>query len=91
MRDRSTARSWTGCRIGASPRRPFFAFLNYYDAHAPYVLPEGAGYRFGLRPRRAADFIFLMEVWEIDRQADLRPSYRELAARLLRQLRGLPR
>ena len=23
------------------PRRPFFAFLNFLDAHAPYVLPHG--------------------------------------------------
>jgi arylsulfatase A-like enzyme len=27
--------------------RPFFAFVNYYDAHAPCVLPEGATRRFG--------------------------------------------
>ena len=30
------------------PGRPFFAFLNYVDAHAPYVLPSGA--RLPLRP-----------------------------------------
>jgi hypothetical protein len=36
------------------PRRPFFAFLNYYDAHTPYVLPLGASYPFGLKPRRPA-------------------------------------
>ena len=23
------------------PERPFFAFLNYYDAHTPYQLPPG--------------------------------------------------
>jgi arylsulfatase A-like enzyme len=61
------------------PARPFFAFLNYYDAHAPYVLPAGAGYRFGLKPRRAADFIFLIEEWEAIDKLNLRPSYRELA------------
>ncbi|WP_254054053.1 sulfatase [Singulisphaera sp. GP187] len=27
--------------------RPFFAFVNYYDAHAPCVLPEGSHRRFG--------------------------------------------
>jgi arylsulfatase A-like enzyme len=27
--------------------RPFFAFLNYFDAHSPYLLPEGFTYRFG--------------------------------------------
>jgi arylsulfatase A-like enzyme len=61
------------------PARPFFAFLNFYDAHAPYVLPGGAEYRFGLKPRRASDFMFLMEYWDsIDRRT-LRPAYRSLA------------
>ena len=46
------------------PARPFFAFLNFFDAHDPYVLPEGAEYRFGLKPRRPADFIFLREYWQ---------------------------
>ncbi|WP_237722440.1 sulfatase [Singulisphaera acidiphila] len=34
--------------------RPFFAFVNYYDAHAPCVLPEGTHRRFGHaeRPRK---------------------------------------
>src|SRR5262249_48372560 len=36
--------------------RPFFAFLNYYDAHSLYLLPPGAVYRFGLKPRTQADF-----------------------------------
>lgn len=27
--------------------RPFFAFVNYYDAHAPCILPEGSHRRFG--------------------------------------------
>src|SRR5208337_2127998 len=28
--------------------RPFFLFLNYYDAHSPFVPPEEATRRFGL-------------------------------------------
>ena len=40
--------SWLSQR--REPGRPFFAFLNYCDAHAPYVLPDGAAYRFGLAP-----------------------------------------
>ena len=32
------------------PERPFFAFLNYYDAHSPYQLPPGRPYRFGAVP-----------------------------------------
>jgi arylsulfatase A-like enzyme len=63
----------------AQPGRPFFAFLNYYDAHAPYVLPRGGMYRFGLKPRGAADFIFLMEEWEQADKTALHPKYRELA------------
>jgi arylsulfatase A-like enzyme len=29
------------------PERPFFAFLNYYDAHDPYQLAPGRMHRFG--------------------------------------------
>src|SRR5262249_48092305 len=32
------------------PGRPYFAFLNYFDAHAPYLPPTVAGQSFGLRP-----------------------------------------
>jgi arylsulfatase A-like enzyme len=32
------------------PERPFFAFLNYYDAHFPYQLSDTAIHRFGIRP-----------------------------------------
>jgi arylsulfatase A-like enzyme len=28
-------------------RKPFFAFLNYYDAHEPYLPPQGFAGRFG--------------------------------------------
>ncbi len=30
------------------PTQPFFAFLNYYDAHTPYVFHEGDDPRFGM-------------------------------------------
>ncbi len=41
------------------PERPFFAFLNYYDAHAPYDLPSGRLHRFGTPPSdpRESDMI----------------------------------
>ena len=61
------------------PARPFFAFLNFFDAHAHYVLPRGAEYRFGLKPRRTADFIFLIEYWDSVDKRSLRPVYRRLA------------
>jgi arylsulfatase A-like enzyme len=62
-----------------APARPFYAFLNYYDAHAPYVLPRDAAYRFGLQPRRVADFIFLVEDWELIDKLNVRPAYLQLA------------
>jgi arylsulfatase A-like enzyme len=37
------------------PSRPFFAFLNYFDAHEPYVPPTIAEHRFGLQPQGLAD------------------------------------
>jgi arylsulfatase A-like enzyme len=61
------------------PARPFFAFLNFYDAHAPFVLPQGAEYRFGLKPRRAADFMFLVDYWESMDRLNLRRSLQNLA------------
>jgi arylsulfatase A-like enzyme len=61
------------------PARPFFAFLNFYDAHAPYVLPQGAEYRFGLKPQRPADFMFLIDYWDSIDKMTLRPVYRKLA------------
>ena len=60
------------------PRRPFFAFLNYVDAHSPYLLPPGVPYRLGSAPRTDADLRFLAEGWT---QADKRRISR--AARLL--------
>jgi arylsulfatase A-like enzyme len=48
--------------------RPYFAFLNYYDAHAPYLPPEGTRFRFGPGPQTLVDFFILVERWrEIDK------------------------
>jgi arylsulfatase A-like enzyme len=35
------------------PDRPFFAFLNYLDAHWPYWLPDERVHRFGFAPRNS--------------------------------------
>ena len=35
------------------PERPFFAFLNYYDAHYPYQLPEMGSIGSGSKPATA--------------------------------------
>jgi arylsulfatase A-like enzyme len=60
------------------PARPFFAFLNYFDAHNPYLLPTGARYRFGMKPLKPADFVFLGTYWDLVDKLTLRPVYRTL-------------
>ena len=51
------------------PDRPFFAFLNYFDAHAPYVPPPGYEGRFGIRPKPPRDYDFLFEYYGDGREA----------------------
>ncbi len=41
--------------------RPFFAFLNYYDAHNPYVPPHKYSGRFGIQPRLPDDYLLLLD------------------------------
>ena len=41
--------------------RPFFAYLNYFDAHEPYVPPPGYEGRFGARLKTRADFQYLLD------------------------------
>jgi arylsulfatase A-like enzyme len=41
--------------------RPFFAFLNYFDAHDPYVPAAGFVGRFGTRPKTARDYQLLID------------------------------
>jgi arylsulfatase A-like enzyme len=48
--------------------RPFFAFLNYLDAHEPFVPPDTADVRFGLRPRSPADYRMLLDYWDRDKR-----------------------
>jgi arylsulfatase A-like enzyme len=42
------ALKWMSAQKGKG--RPYFVFLNYFDAHDPYFPPRGAERRFGLRP-----------------------------------------
>ena len=37
--------------------RPFFAFLNYFDAHAPYIPPSPFRERFAIAPRGTYEII----------------------------------
>jgi len=50
------------------PERPFFAFLNFFDAHYPYQLPKTGIHRFGANPRN-------------DREMDLVDDWLQLARR----------
>lgn len=43
---------------------PFFAFLNYIDAHDPYIPPSGFEGRFGLKPETAEE-IDLLRSWHL--------------------------
>ena len=49
------------------PERPFFAFLNYFDAHYPYRLPAGRLRRFGVEPADAHKRILIQHWWELDK------------------------
>ena len=47
--------------------RPFFAFLNYLDAHEPFVVPADQAARFGLRPESRRDYEMLLDYWDRDK------------------------
>jgi arylsulfatase A-like enzyme len=49
--------------------RPFFAFLNYFDAHEPFVLPADNLAHFGRHPQTQRDDEFLLKYWELDKHA----------------------
>jgi arylsulfatase A-like enzyme len=51
------ALNWLAARKG----NPFFVFLNYFDAHDPYVPPREAKRHFGSRPVTGSDFAALRD------------------------------
>jgi arylsulfatase A-like enzyme len=58
--------------IRARPNRPFFAFLNYLDAHSPYSPPPPYASRFGTLPRdRKLNFGDPRELTDSERQAEI--------------------
>ena len=65
--------------IDRRPRdRPFFAFLNYFDAHDPYLSPVEPARGFGLRPVTRADHATLQD-WHTRDKKTLTPRDVELA------------
>jgi len=57
-------------RLGPhGPDRPFFAFLNYFDAHHPYLAPgPGTGLPLGRKPDSPADIRLLKTWWDLDKR-----------------------
>ena len=58
------------------PERPFFAFLNYYDAHAPYQLPSGRIHRFGTQPSDPRESDMIQNWWPMDKTGISAAGYR---------------
>jgi arylsulfatase A-like enzyme len=55
--------------------RPFFAFLNYNDAHSPYEVPDRSTPGFGLRPTTYRDRLVLQQWIGLDKS---RLSYQDV-------------
>ena len=47
--------------------RPFFAFLNYIDAHEPFLTRDQASEHFGVGPQSTRDNKMLLEYWNRDK------------------------
>jgi arylsulfatase A-like enzyme len=61
------------------PARPFFVFLNYVDAHAPYKLPDGALHPFGHKPRSADEVRVVYDGWPVIDKLKLPKHYLNMA------------
>ena len=67
--------------LSRQDRRPFFAFLNYYDAHEPYLPPEPFNLKFGpTTPRK--DFLIRLWMHEGARSEKENMSPQEIQAEL---------
>lgn len=49
------------------PERPFFAFLNYFDAHSPYQLGPRRVHRFGVKPTEEREYRLIRDWWDLDK------------------------
>ena len=61
------------------PRRPFFAFLNYMDAHGPYKLPDGVSPRFGAEPVTQDEIRIVFDSWVTINKLEVPKHYLTLA------------
>jgi arylsulfatase A-like enzyme len=57
---------WLATRC--QPERPFFAFLNYFDAHGPYQLAPRRIRRFGVKPSNARERSLIENWWFVDKK-----------------------
>jgi arylsulfatase A-like enzyme len=71
--------SFLGWLSQRRPDRPFFAFLNYFDAHEPFIPPAGFAGRFGTKPKGRGDYQFLVDYVGLSK--DEMPESRILMAR----------
>jgi arylsulfatase A-like enzyme len=62
----------------AQKGRPFFAFLNYMDAHNPFIPPRSSEGRFGAKPASASDRA-AMRGWPESARAHPAPATLKLA------------
>jgi arylsulfatase A-like enzyme len=67
---------WLGRR---RPDRPFFAYLNFFDAHEPYIPPPRFAGRFGIRPKLPGDFWYLLDYGRLNKRT-LQPRGIEMAS-----------
>lgn len=63
FKDAATIREQFLGWLDRNPGRPFFAFLNLFDAHDPYMVPAGFHRHFGLKPETHADRLLLNRWW----------------------------
>jgi arylsulfatase A-like enzyme len=63
----------------SAPERPFFAFLNFFDAHTPYKLPAGATPRFSRTPQTAIEMQVVYDEWTAYDKLKVPPYYVKLA------------
>ena len=59
--------------------RPFFAFLNYNEAHTPYEVPDGSPGGFGIRPESWHDRLVLHK-WITRNRPDAAPRNIQMAS-----------